>query len=501
MNIAKKLLELFKGLDRAHGEYIVGEDNGGKVGGKAFTKLEPTTVALWESHLAGTMGLGVIPIQADNTCAWGVVDIDDHDINVELLSKKVKDMPLVVCRSKSGGAHVFMFFKKEVPASKLRLRLAEVAAMLGYPEAEVFPKQVRLLTQKDVGNWLNMPYHDGDRTTRYCLKNGKPITDVEKFITYAFSKQITLDELNEINLDVGDSDLNDAPPCLSKVCVDGVPKGTGRNITLFSLGVYCKSKYGAEWESELEKMNQKYMQPPVPARELTGTIFKSLQKKTYFYKCNDQPLSGFCNKDVCKNRKYGIGGDDTEPPYVLGTLIKIDSDPPTWFIDVDGVRLELSTDDLLSQDKFRKLCVERINKLPKKVKGALWEKVIAERLEGVQIVEAPKDSGVQGRFEYLVEKFLARPVGASEGQLLSGKAFVDGGEILFRGPDLMEFLGKQRFYDFKQRRIWSTLRGLGATHSQRNIKGRCVQLWGMPMPKEQDEAHDVPDMTETDEPF
>jgi hypothetical protein len=395
---------------------------------------------------------------------------------------------------------VFIFFSVPVPAGKLRLRLAEVADMLGYPEAEVFPKQSRLLTQKDVGNWLNMPYHDADRTTRYCVKNGKALTDVKQFIRYAESKRITLSELNDLKFDEGDREFNDAPPCLSKLCTMGIKKGTGRNIVLFSLGVYCRKKYEADWEAQLEKMNQTYMRPPVPARELASTVLKSLQKKDYFYKCNDQPLLSVCNKEICKKRKFGIGGDDTEPPYVLGTLIKIDSEPPTWFIDVDGVRIELSTDDLLSQEKFRKLCVERINKLPKKMKPALWESVIAERLEGVEVVFAPKDSGLRGRFEYLVEKFLNRPRGKSEGQLLSGKTYVEGDEIFFRGPDLMEFLNKQRFYELKQRKIWSTLRDMGCKHSQRNINSKCVQLWSLPLPDEADKAHAVPKITEED-PF
>ena len=34
-------------------------------------------------------------------------------------------------------------------------------------------------------------------------------------------------------------------------------------------------------------------------------------------------------------------------------LTKQDSEPPIWFLDVEGGRLELETDDLLNQNRFQ----------------------------------------------------------------------------------------------------------------------------------------------------
>ena len=93
-----------------------------------------------------------------------------------------------------------------------------------------------------------------------------------------------------------------------------------------------------------------------------------IQKKKYYYRCEEPPISSLCNKRICKNKKFGVGGGEEEIPYELGTLIKIDTDPPTWFIDVDGHRLELSTEDLMSQERFRRKCVDTINKLPRTIK-------------------------------------------------------------------------------------------------------------------------------------
>jgi hypothetical protein len=171
-----------------------------------------------------------------------------------------------------------------------------------------------------------------------------------------------------------------------------------------------------------------------------------------------------------------------------------------WFIDVDGTRVELATEDLLSQARFRKLCVERINKLPRKLKPDAWERLVTDKLASLDLVQAPKEASARGQFEYLVERFLSRAHARNEGQLLAGKVFIKNNRAIFRGPDLMDFLQKYRFYDFKQRRVWSALRDMGAKHGPKHIKGKCVQLWSLPLPDIQTEEFDVAPI-ETEEPF
>ena len=63
----------------------------------------------------------------------------------ELLDKIIeKKLPLVVCRSKSGGAHVFLFIKNWIEAKVLQDTLTSISASLGYAGSEIFPKQVKL---------------------------------------------------------------------------------------------------------------------------------------------------------------------------------------------------------------------------------------------------------------------------------------------------------------------------------------------------------------------
>ena len=51
------------------------------------------------------------------------------------------NLPLIVCRSKSGGAHVFLFTKENIPASLMQSKLKEMAIILGYEGSEIFPNK------------------------------------------------------------------------------------------------------------------------------------------------------------------------------------------------------------------------------------------------------------------------------------------------------------------------------------------------------------------------
>ena len=122
--LAERLLKLFAGSERAHGTH--GEPDpplNGKYGIKKTAKtLEgAATVELWEQHLAGTRPLGVIPIRGDGTCSWGSIDVDQYDADLLPLIRRVEEikLPLVPCRSKSGGLHLFLLLRAAVPCGEV----------------------------------------------------------------------------------------------------------------------------------------------------------------------------------------------------------------------------------------------------------------------------------------------------------------------------------------------------------------------------------------------
>ena len=80
----KNFIDLFSGLKRAHGcTYVEKKSSDGtKIKGKSFVKREPVTDKLWQDHLNGIEpSLGIIPIDENNKCRWGCIDVDKYNLN------------------------------------------------------------------------------------------------------------------------------------------------------------------------------------------------------------------------------------------------------------------------------------------------------------------------------------------------------------------------------------------------------------------------------------
>ena len=185
----EKFKSIFAGLDRAHGVTIVEDTNGNgsKVKGKSFVKRQPVTDSLWQKHLNGEENLGIIPINDDNQCRWGCIDIDSYaGFDHKKLIDKITSMklPLIVCRSKSGGAHIFLFTSDYVSAKLMRDKLVQIKAVLGYGGSEVFPKQTELKSKDDTGNFLNLPYFNYKNSVRYAFKKMAKLLHWMIFLIY-----------------------------------------------------------------------------------------------------------------------------------------------------------------------------------------------------------------------------------------------------------------------------------------------------------------------------
>lgn len=494
---SKKLFELFKGLTRAHGTYEITGRNAtkNKVEGNAITIQNKVTENLWQLHLTGKKGFGIVPINDDNECNFAAIDIDIYDIDLIALEKKLRKfkLPLVLCRTKSGGAHLYLFLAQSTGCSQVRERMTQWAIGLGFPGVEIFPKQDYLAGPEDVGNWLNMPYFDAERTTRYCIKDGKAL-DVDAFIEFAYSKRTLLEDTDEIELQDPKDGLDGAPPCLRTLAANGVPEGT-RNNALYNFAVLAKlmDDSGEQWPDALGHFNNEYMTPPLPLSEV-NVLIKSIGKKDYFYKCKDAPCQQVCNKELCRKAKFGIGGNGDDPGIQIDGLTKICTDPPVWIVQVAGARLQMDTDEFMTQIKFAKKCIESINFFPATLKTKNWKQLINVLLREVREIEAPDDAGAVGQFFYHLEQFCTNrsPAGARD-EILLGKPWHNDERTYFRGADLFKYLEQQRFKDIKGSQVYATLKqGNDVKHHFDIMKGRGVNYWSIPSFEQQDKEFDVP---------
>ena len=72
-------------------------------------------------------------------------------------------------------------------------------------------------------------------------------------------------------------------------------------------------------------------------------------------------MCAVCSPLQCRARQFGIGNSFE---HQVSDLTKYESDESTWFLNIDGRRLKLSTEQLYDQHKFRKACLNEINMMP-----------------------------------------------------------------------------------------------------------------------------------------
>jgi hypothetical protein len=483
MDLSKRFFKLFSGNDRAHGTFNVQNNRAtdGKKTGQARVLREPPTTDLWERHLAGESGLGIIPIKDNNCCHWGAIDIDTYNLDHSNLIKQVEkhNLPGVVCRSKSGGAHLYFFFTQELAAADLQPKLMSIAALLGYAGSEVFPKQQQILVDRgDTGNFLNMPYFGGKMTTRYGHNDKGEGLSPEEFLEFAEGRLLSPDEFldRETTPKKAEEILPKGPPCLQHLAAMGFGEGS-RNNALFNLAIYARLSNPDHWQAKTAEYNKTFMVPPLEDREV-DLIVKQVEKKEYFYKCDDQPIASHCNKEVCISRKFGVGPGATAAD--LGSLTKIDGDPPVWILDVDGRRVELGTDSLVSQINFQRDCLNQINIFPKKMSDKAWNARIQAMLAHLTIVEVPPEATTKGEFEDLLFAFCCdRARGADREEILQGIAVWAEGRVYFQVRDLKKHLTTNQFTHYSAVRIGMRLKELGGDRMFWNVKGKGVHVWAI----------------------
>ena len=403
----ERFKNIFEGLDRAHGVTLVGESNGdgNKIRGKSFVKREPVTDDLWQKHLDGVDSLGVIPINDDNKCKWGCIDIDSYaGFDHKNLINKIKqfNLPLIVFRSKSGGAHVFLFTSDYVSAGLMQDKLNEIRSVLGYGGSEVFPKQRELKSKDDTGNFLNLPYYNGDDTVRYCFNKNAESVNLRTFYELYDATKITEEQLLELKIKRPETPYSDGPPCIELMIQNRVGEG-GRNNALFHYGVYAKSKWPDNWKSKIILFNETAMDKPLSDTEV-NIITKQHEKKDWGYKCNDQPMCSLCDKKLCKTRKFGIGQEAVFPN--LSDLQVVNLEEPYYYMNVDGDRLYLdSAKHLTNQSLFQEECVKQLRFNPPTLKTNEWKQKTNLLLENAEITEPAEGTGTKDILRNYLEDY------------------------------------------------------------------------------------------------
>jgi len=475
-----RFVKLFTGLQRAYGIYTETTFNKKKkkIEGYGNTVSDRLSKVQYENHLTGLHSLGVVPITDNAKCSFAVIDIDKYNLNYTNVEKRIADIPCVLCRSKSGGLHVYFFFKKPIDAAKVRKKLKQIAVSIGFPTAEIFPKQSRLGSPEDPtskGSWINLPYQNSENTTRYAIVNNEQLT-LDQFLNYAEHNVISQTEFLKLEVKSKEHFL-DGPYCLQMLSYE--PLEEYRNNYMFNVGIYCKAKYGDNWIDEVVKLNNELCGPPIKSTELRQSVISSLSRAQYKYLCEQEPLASNCKKEECLLREFGVSS--SEPvPLKIHSLTRLDVIPPKWFLSIEDQRVEITTDVLLSQNSFRKMCVEKLLCLPPKIKPTDWDGLIRKVLEETEIVDVPYDATPAGQIEGYIENYLStRPYAQRREEIAFGKPWIEDGYVYFRSQEFIKYLQQQKV-NMSVNELWTILHGLNAKQKQIKIQYRNYRLWGVP---------------------
>lgn len=487
----ERFAALYKGLDRVRGVW--------KKTGYMETVKEAPTVANFRDHLDGDVGIGIVPIDDDSMVQWGAIDIDAHEdgeyIPLQPLVLKIEEFgyPLIVCQSKSQGAHLYLFLSERLPAALVQGVLKQWAANIGYPGVEVFPKQKKL-SKGQVGNWINLPYFNAEETVRFAWSSGQQMS-LDEFLDRAEAS--LCDKSRLMSLTFG-ADHQDAPPCIQHILTKGGVTSGSRNNALFNIAVYLKKIDPNNIEEPLMQINydKSIVYKPLPRREIT-TIVSSVGKGDYGYRCNEEPICSLCDKELCKTRKYGIGqGNKTMfHDFIFGGLKKIMTDPPKYLVEVNGREMVLDHAVLFNFISFQLACFAYADLVIPDMKKVDWQATLKQKMDTMECIDAPEDVGPKAVVGGMLEEFtrVCERMDENTGQPKYGNiedvlrgipVLVENDEkqptVVFRSTDFIAFLKRKRSEEAKGADLWVILRGLGCGYSKSRVGKKVIRLWQKP---------------------
>ena len=534
---AQRFASLFRGSPRGHGTYTVqsqGAAAGEKLEGRRWTVHEPAGNAHFERHLAGSYGLGAVPLLLNpaGTTLWAAIDVDvyvDFDLPAFAISAAALGFPLIICRSKSGGAHCYVFFSEPVSAALVRETLREwtktlrkLAKVPKGKEIEIFPKQDVLSDDPAsensyYGNWINLPYQAGDRSTRYAFSPDGTALTLDEFLTSAELGRLTQEEFinfepggdNTTPSDAGDNpEFLGGPPCLIRMAGEGVNAG-GRNQALFAAAIFYKRVDPTHLRELVEAFNRRYLDPPLVPGDV-HLIVRSALKKDYNYRCKEHPLVTLCDRATCETRKFGVlfgraAPSGTFDDLRFGPLVQVMTDPTTWRWEVNDRVIDFTTEEMMNQKAFLTRVAGKTvpPATPRPLKTRGWEDFWRGSMASATVEYPPEDATSEGQLLFHLNVFCTGRARAKLlEEILLHKPFFDEEKQLecFVISDFLTYLAQQRVAGVTERTVYLRLSDRGLQPAAAVLKGKLTNYWTMPRLAIQTQEFAVP-KPEEDVPF
>lgn len=503
----KRFMALFRGNARSYGRW-----DPAKIKEKqSVTEKGEYSDGNFIAHIEGSIGVGIVPIRDDGSCFWGAIDIDNHgsdkDIDIRSVERRVAELelPMVTCRSKSGGVHLYVFFNEPVRCDIVRQVLQRWAKSLEVDGVDcIYPKQGRLSRDADgnqaLGNWINLPYFDGIGAAgkRFAVSNGKRLT-LDGFLNKAEATAIDAAGLNKFFAD----DLSQMPPCLQARLKSGGFAPGERNDGVYQVGVFCRKRDPENARDAAHDLAIRLMpDDPIPFRERDKTIRSATGTKSN-YKCVN--FRDVCDREACRKLKWGISESEYEAMASRATMPQFHSlvkyhntDPIRFDLSIgepdSSRRIEgLTIDELSIFAELRKAVMAKTHVVLPRLKADEWDTILRDLFDNVSLEEVPEDSTPDGAVRIRLIEFLRKADLKSEGDekkdreaLVRGVPVVQLHEnervVMFRSVDFVMYLQKTRTDVIKNKDLWfRASRGMGVQSHRVRVGKSVVPIWFLPV--------------------
>jgi hypothetical protein len=187
------------------------------------------------------------------------------------------------------------------------------------------------------------------------------------------------------------------------------------------------------------------------------------------------------------------------------------SEPRLWFLDIDGRRLELDTDQLQNPRLFQRSCMEQLNFMPERAKEGDWQVLINNLMDNCNQIEVPQELTYKGQFAELLESYCTGRVQAvTVEEIMLGKPYTDSEEqrTYFRLDSLMEFLRQKKFDSYTRAQIQERIKEMNDGTDSHGVKRfktsagkwKSVRVWWVPEFAAEVSTPDIP-VASTEVPF
>lgn len=284
--------ELFSGLDTAFGT------------GKGQWIKRPPRSEDFLDHLQGKgTGIGIGPLRPDNTVKFAAIDLDEPDFEAAMQMQKYIPGTSFIEESRSGNAHVWVFFAAPIEAWVAMGILKLATEAVGKDHVEIFPKNHDFQMVR-VGNYINLPYHGDSRKILNAGYSDERFLTLPQFLAAtqggslndpdAWRKKARWLQISEPK-PRNEGAFGESPSlhiCAERIIDEGVPIGEGNRNGVFFMLAKCLSNWREVDHDEalmmLRSVNEE-SPDPLPDSEIRR-ILSNAERGRYTSTGCDDPL-------------------------------------------------------------------------------------------------------------------------------------------------------------------------------------------------------------------